>query len=72
MKREREALFEKTLEIKPIGYTVSVRARPSTIRRTALRLLPWAIFAALPQGRMSKLTYAVARRVSPMVKRKMH
>jgi hypothetical protein len=65
-----EPIFEKSIEIKPIGFTLSFRARPSTIRRTAISLLPWALFIALPQGRMSKVALLAARRLSPMVKQK--
>ena len=68
---EREPIFERDIEIKPIGYTFSVRARPSTIRRTMLRLLPWAVYAALPHGgRMSKVALLFATRVSPLLKPK--
>ena len=67
-----EPVFEKSIQVKPIGYTLSFRAHPSTIRRTVLRLLPWALYMALPEGRLAKVTYAVARRVSPLAKRKMH
>jgi hypothetical protein len=67
---EPEPIFEKSLEIKPIGFTLSFRARPSTVRRTVVRLLPWAIYAALPQGRMSKVALIAARRFSPMVRQK--
>jgi len=68
----REPIYEKSVEVKQIGYTLSVRARPSTIRRTVLRLLPWAVYAALPQGRAARLALLVARRFSPMWTRRMH
>jgi len=67
---EREPVFEKSIEIKPIGYTFSVRLRPSTVRRTIVRLLPWAVFVALPQGRASKLAYFFANRLTPLAKQK--
>ncbi len=66
---EAEPVFEKSIHVRPIGYTLSLRARPSTIRRTVLRLLPWALYIALPEGRMAKLAFAVARRTSPLAKR---
>jgi len=68
---EPDPVLERSIEVKPIGYTLSFRARPSTIRRTVLRLLPWALYMALPPGRMSKLTYGIARRVSPLAKRRL-
>jgi hypothetical protein len=67
-----EPIFEKSIEIRPIGYTFSFRARPATVRSTVLHLLPWALYIALPQGRMSKVALSVARRLSPMVKQKAH
>ncbi|MEX0751284.1 MAG: hypothetical protein WD359_10805 [Dehalococcoidia bacterium] len=65
-----EPIFEKSIEIKPIGFTLSFRARPSTVRRTVVSLLPWALYAALPHGRVSKVALLAARRLSPMVKQK--
>jgi hypothetical protein len=64
-----EPVFEKALHIRPIDYTITVRARPATIRRTVLRLLPWALYIALPEGRVSRVAYAAARRVSPLARR---
>ncbi|HZP57773.1 MAG TPA: hypothetical protein VFC53_09505 [Dehalococcoidia bacterium] len=65
-----EPIFEKSWEIRPIGYTLSVRARPSTIRRTVVALLPWALYAALPEGRLARGAFALAKRVSPLAKQK--
>jgi hypothetical protein len=68
---EREPIFERSIEVKQIGYTLSVRARPSTIRRTVIRLLPWAIYAAVPHGgRWSKLALVFATRMSPLFRAK--
>jgi hypothetical protein len=67
---EPEPIFERTIEL-PLGYTFTARARPSTIRRTAIRLLPWALYAAMPAGRGSKIALLVAQRVSPLVKQRM-
>ena len=61
-----QPVFERSLHIRQIDYTITVRARPATIRRTVLRLLPWALFIALPEGRMSRVALAAARRVSPL------
>jgi hypothetical protein len=69
---EPEPVVERSVEVKPIGYTLSFRARPSTIRRTVLRLLPWALYMALPEGRLANVAYGVARRVSPLAKRRIH
>ena len=68
---EPEPIFEKSIDIKLIDYTISFRARPSTVRRTVLLLLPWALYVALPQGRMSKVALRAARRLSPMVRQKL-
>jgi hypothetical protein len=64
-----EPIFEKTIVL-PLGYSLTARARPSTIRRTAIRLVPWAIYAMMPTGRRARLALGVARRVSPIMKQK--
>jgi hypothetical protein len=51
-----------------MGYTLTARARPSTIRNTAFKLLPWAIYAALPVGRPAKMALVLAHRFSPLVR----
>jgi hypothetical protein len=63
----QDPVYEKTLSL-PFGYVFTARARPSTIRRTAIRLLPWALVAMAPAGRGSKIAQSVARRVSPLAK----
>lgn len=65
-----DPVFEKSIEIRAIGYTFSVRARPSTVRRTLLALLPWALFVAVPRGRAARAAFAVANRLSPLVSQK--
>jgi hypothetical protein len=65
---EPEPIFEKSIGVPAIGYTLSVRARPSTIRRTVLTLIPWAVYIAMPNGRASRLALSLARRVSPLAK----
>jgi hypothetical protein len=68
---EPEPIIEKSIEFKPLGYTLSFRARPSTVRRTIVSLLPWALYAALPSGsRTAKFALIAARKLSPMVKQK--
>jgi len=64
-----EQTFEKTISL-PMGYVVTARARPSTVRRTVLRLLPWAIYAAMPKGRRAGIALSVARRISPLVRQR--
>lgn len=65
---EPEPIFEKTISL-PMGYVITARARPSTIRRTAIKLLPWALVVAMPKaGLARKVALAAAMRVSPMVK----
>ena len=66
---EPEPVFEKSIEL-PLGYSFTARARPSTIRRTVIKLLPWALYAAMPQGRGAKLALMLAMRMAPMMKRK--
>jgi len=65
-----EPVFERSLHVRPIDYTITVRARPATIRRTVFRLLPWALYIALPEGRLSRYGLAFARRVSPLARRR--
>ena len=67
-----EPVFEKSLTIKPIDHVITVRARPATIRRTLLLLAPWAIYIALPEGRLARMAFSVAKRISPLAKRTMH
>jgi len=52
----------------PLGYVFTARARPSSVRRTIIRLLPWAMYAMLPPGRRARMALAFARRVSPLVR----
>ena len=63
----QEPIYEKTIPL-PLGYVFTARARPSTIRRTAIRLLPWALVAMAPAGRGSKIAQSVAKRLSPLAK----
>jgi hypothetical protein len=64
---DNEPIFEKSMKL-PYGYVFTARARPSTVKRTLLRLLPWAVYVALPQGRVAKAAFFVATRVSPLMK----
>jgi hypothetical protein len=64
-----EPVFEKTLAL-PLGYVVTARARPSTIRRTLFRLLPWAVYAMMPPGRRARIVMSIARRLSPLWKQR--
>jgi len=65
----QEPIFEKTVSM-PLGYVFTARARPSTVRRTVIRLLPWAMYAMLPPGRRARMALAVAKRFSPLVRQK--
>ena len=65
----QEPIYEKTIAL-PLGYVFTARARPSSIRRTAIRLLPWANVAMTPAGRGSKIAQSVAKRLSPLAKYK--
>jgi hypothetical protein len=64
-----EPLFEKTVSL-PLGYVFTARARPSTIRRTVLRLLPWAVYVMMPPGRRARLAMRLARRFSPLFRQR--
>jgi hypothetical protein len=66
---EPEPYFELSIPL-PREYVFTARARPSTVRRTVLRLLPWAIFAAMPRGRLSRVTFGLASRVSPLAQQR--
>jgi hypothetical protein len=66
---DQEPVIETSIRL-PFGYALTARARPSTVRRTIVRLLPWAIYLAMPPGRASKAAYFVAARVSPLVKQR--
>lgn len=66
---DNEPVFEKSIKL-PYGYVFTARARPSTVKRTLLRLLPWAVYMALPQGRVAKTAFFLATRVSPLMKQK--
>ena len=57
-----EPIYEKTIAL-PLGYVFTARARPSSISRTAIRLLPWALVAMAPAGRTSKIAQSVATRI---------
>ena len=65
----QEPIYEKTFAL-PLGYVFTARARSSSIRRTAIRLLPWALVAMAPAGRGSRVAQSVARRLSPLAKYK--
>lgn len=64
---QRDPIYEKTVAL-PLGYVFTARARPSSIRRTAFKLLPWALVAMAPAGRGSKIAQSVAKRLSPLAK----
>ncbi len=64
-----DPIFEKSIKL-PMGYAFTARARPSTVKRTVIKLLPWALCVALPQGRVAKIALLAATRVSPMMKQK--
>ncbi len=66
---EPEPIFERSVAL-PFGYMFTARARPSTVKRTIIKLVPWALFIALPQGRATMLARVIANRVSPLVRQK--
>lgn len=62
-----DQFFEKTIPL-PMDYVFTARIRPASVKRTAIRLLPWALVAMLPGKRQTKIASAVARRLSPLYK----
>ncbi len=66
---DNEPIFEASLKL-PFGYVLTARARPSSVKMTIIRLLPWAIYVAMPQGRAAKVALFAATRLSPMMKQK--
>ena len=64
-----EPIFEKSVHL-PMDFVFTARARPSSIKRTVLMLLPWALYAMTPAGRQSRIVLAVARRVSPLMRQR--
>lgn len=67
---DTDPIIERSVPL-PFGYVITARARPSSVKRTVIHLLPWALYVMLPQGRAAKIAHAVARRTSPLVKQKM-
>jgi hypothetical protein len=59
--------FEKTIQL-PMSYVFVARIRPASVKRTTLRLLPWAFVAMLPGKRQTKVASAIAKRLSPLYK----
>ncbi|HYM14952.1 MAG TPA: hypothetical protein VEZ14_05295 [Dehalococcoidia bacterium] len=64
-----DPIFEKSVAL-PLDYVLTARARPSSVPRTVLRLLPWAVYAMMPPGRRARAAMWFARRVSPLVKQR--
>jgi hypothetical protein len=64
---EAEPYFEFSIPL-PRDHVFTARARPATIRRTAVRLLPWALYAAIPPGKLSRFAFMAASRFSPIAR----
>jgi hypothetical protein len=63
-----EPVFERSIKL-PFDYVFTARARPSTVRKTAVRLLPWALYLVVPGGGRTKaIALLLARRLSPLMK----
>lgn len=65
--RPEDAPFEVSVPL-PYNYALSGRIRPSTVRKTALMLLPWALWYVLPQGRLRLIAFGAASRYSPLLR----
>ena len=65
-----EPVFEKSLNL-PFRYVITARLRPSTIKSTALHLLPWALYMAAPGGsKLKTAAFWAANRAAPLMKQK--
>lgn len=64
-----EPIFERSVQL-PFGYVITARARPSTMKRTVVKLLPWALFVALPGGKAKLAGRVLANRISPLLNQK--
>lgn len=63
-----EPILERTIEL-PLDYALTFRATPRSMKRTVIRLLPWALVAMLPAGkRPARIATAVASRLSPLAR----
>ena len=62
-----DPVYEKTIQL-PMSYVFTARIRPSSVKRTAIRLLPWALVMMLPGKRQTRFASAVAKRLSPLYK----
>jgi hypothetical protein len=66
---DNDPIFETSIKL-PYGFVATARLRPSTVKTTLVKLLPWAIYVAMPQGRAAKVALFAATRLSPMLKQK--
>jgi hypothetical protein len=64
---DNDPIFETSVKL-PYGFVATARLRPSTVKTTLVKLLPWAIYAAMPQGRAAKVVLFAATRLSPLMK----
>jgi len=67
MRDDDDTPFEVSLKL-PKNHAFTARLRPSTVRQTALMLLPWALWFVLPAGRLRMMALFVASRVSPLAR----
>ena len=52
----------------PNKYAFTARLRPGTVKQTALRLAPWALYFVLPRGRFRMMSLMTASRLSPIAR----
>lgn len=65
-----EPIIKKTFDL-PYNHVISVRVTPWTVKRTVIKLLPWALVAMIPAGtRKTKWLRGAATFVSPLMKQR--
>jgi hypothetical protein len=64
---DADALVQASIPL-PFNYAFTARLKPSTVKKTALMLVPWAIYMVLPKGKARQVAFVAASRVSPLAR----